>query len=64
MQLKSIIESDKEELVAKNRDITASINYAKRIQNAYLPDVSFIREFFLDAHLYYKAKDIVSGDFY
>ena len=64
MQLKSIIETDKEELVAKNRDITASINYAKRIQNAYLPDVSFVREFFLDAQLYYKAKDIVSGDFY
>ena len=64
MQLKAIIESDKEEMISKNRDITASINYARRIQTAYLPDISFIRDHFTDAHLYYRAKDIVSGDFY
>jgi len=64
MQLKAIIESDKEEMTSKNRDITASINYARRIQTAYLPDISFIRDHFTDAHLYYRAKDIVSGDFY
>ncbi|MBL4703931.1 MAG: PAS domain S-box protein, partial [Flavobacteriales bacterium] len=64
MQLKSIIEDDKEELVQKNRNITASINYAKRIQNAYLPELDFIKKFFTEAFLYYRAKDIVSGDFY
>ncbi len=48
----------------KNRDITASINYASRIQRALLPDPKEIeglpdRLFFL-----YIPKDIVSGDFY
>ena len=64
MQLKAVIESDKEELTSKNRDITASINYASRIQKAHLPDIQVIRENFADAQLYYVAKDIVSGDFY
>lgn len=64
MQLKSIIEGDKEELELKNKNITASINYAKRIQQAYLPETGFIKKFFSDAHLFYQAKDIVSGDFY
>lgn len=64
MQLKSIIEGDKEELENKNRNITASINYAKRIQNAYLPELEFVNKFFSQSHLYYRAKDIVSGDFY
>ncbi len=64
MQLKSIIEGDKEALEIQNKDITASINYAKRIQQAYLPEIDFVKKFFSNACLYYKPKDIVSGDFY
>ncbi len=47
-----------------NRNITASINYASRIQRAILPDPSSILG--LDGRLFilYMPKDIVSGDFY
>ncbi len=48
------------ELEEKNKDITDSIKYAKRIQNAILPpENSFAETFIL-----FKPKDIVSGDFY
>jgi serine phosphatase RsbU (regulator of sigma subunit) len=48
----------------KNREISDSINYAKRIQNAMLPSESFFQKNFNDYFLYYKPKDIVAGDFY
>jgi ligand-binding sensor domain-containing protein/serine phosphatase RsbU (regulator of sigma subunit) len=52
--------AQKEELAEKNKDITDSIQYAKRIQDAILPpDVPFQNTFIL-----FKPKDIVSGDFY
>ena len=44
----------------RNRDITDSITYAKRIQFAILPsDIPFSKTFIV-----FKPKDIVSGDFY
>lgn len=49
-----------EQLSVRNRDITDSITYAKRIQFAILPpDIPFNNTFIL-----FKPKDIVSGDFY
>ena len=48
----------------KNKDITDSINYAKRIQEAILPSESDLNQFFNDSFVLYKPKDIVSGDFY
>lgn len=48
----------------KNKDITDSINYAKRIQSALLPDDTEIRYTFDSFFYLYKPKDIVSGDFY
>jgi ligand-binding sensor domain-containing protein/serine phosphatase RsbU (regulator of sigma subunit) len=44
----------------KNRDITASIRYAERIQRAMLPRAENYAEIFV----LYMPKDIVSGDFY
>jgi PAS domain S-box-containing protein len=46
-----------------NRKITESINYAKRIQGAILPDTSTIRAVLPDSFIYYKPRDVVSGDF-
>jgi PAS domain S-box-containing protein len=46
-----------------NRKITESINYAKRIQGAILPDTSTIRAALPDSFIYYKPRDVVSGDF-
>ncbi|HTB06942.1 MAG TPA: SpoIIE family protein phosphatase [Bacteroidia bacterium] len=48
----------------KNREITDSISYAKRIQNAILPEPATIREILPDSFILFKPKDIVSGDFY
>ena len=48
----------------KNRQITDSINYSKRIQNAILPPTSLINEHLKSFFLFYSPKDIVSGDFY
>lgn len=54
----------KEIIEEKNRDITDSINYAKRIQSALLPGKSSLTKLFPGSFLYFKPKDIVSGDFY
>lgn len=48
----------------KNRDLTASINYASQIQESMLPDIKQIRELIPDSFVFYKPRDIVSGDFY
>ncbi len=48
----------------KNKDITSSIKYAKRIQQAILPSLEAIKEKFPDSFILYKPKDIVAGDFY
>ncbi len=47
----------------KNRDITDSINYAERIQQATLPDDGLLQKHF-KSFIYFQPKDIVSGDFY
>jgi serine phosphatase RsbU (regulator of sigma subunit) len=52
--------AQKEELAEKNKDITDSIKYAKRIQVAILPP----KIPFNDTFVLFKPKDIVSGDFY
>lgn len=51
-------------LEVKNREIIDSINYAKRLQHAILPDVDAMYRAMGESFLIYKPKDIVSGDFY
>ncbi len=52
------------ELELKNKEITDSIVYAQRIQNAILPDLKKISSVFNDSFILFLPKDIVSGDFY
>lgn len=52
------------ELEEKNRDITSSIEYAKRIQEAILPSKEHIFNKLHKVFILYRPKDIVSGDFY
>jgi len=54
----------KEEIEHKNREITDSINYAKRIQDAILPSVKEIKKSWANTFVFFQPKDIVSGDFY
>lgn len=48
----------------KNEDITASIQYARRIQTAVLPPNELIYELLPEHFILYTPRDIVSGDFY
>jgi serine phosphatase RsbU (regulator of sigma subunit) len=48
----------------KNKSITDSINYAKRLQTAILPPKDFVDSFLPEHFILYQPKDIVSGDFY
>ena len=52
------------EIELKNRDITDSINYSKRIQDAILPSLELKHKLFPASFILFKPKDIVSGDFY
>jgi len=54
----------KEEIEIKNKHITDSIRYAKHIQNAILPPDTFVKKLLPKSFIFYKPKDIVSGDFY
>ncbi len=51
------------EIQTKNKKITESINYAKRIQTAILPNNRVISKALPDSFILYKPKDVVSGDF-
>jgi PAS domain S-box-containing protein len=51
------------EIQNKNKKITESINYAKRIQNAILPNNRVIAKSLPESFILYKPKDVVSGDF-
>jgi len=54
----------KHEIEEKNADITASIQYAKRIQESILPNTELLGRYFADYFVFFKPRDIVSGDFY
>lgn len=59
-----IVNEQKSLIEAKNKDITDSIVYAKRIQTAMLPFEERIKASIQDYFIFFKPKDIVSGDFY
>jgi len=51
------------EIQNKNKKINDSINYAKRIQNAILPNSRLVNKVLADSFVLYKPRDVVSGDF-
>lgn len=63
-----VIDKAYKELTEKNKDITDSIKYAQKIQQAILPSHKFITDELsktnTDHFILFKPKDIVSGDFY
>lgn len=65
LQNKNIqIEAINQVLQLKNKDITDSIQYAERIQKAFLPYDIGASKILQDFFVLYKPRDIVSGDFY
>ena len=61
---KQLIESQKNHVEEKNKEILDSIQYAKRLQEAILPPKKIIKEYLSQSFILYKPKDIVAGDFY
>lgn len=59
-----ILEEANKLIDLKNQKITASLGYARRIQNALLPTKDMISKYFPNHFVLYRPKDIVSGDFY
>jgi serine phosphatase RsbU (regulator of sigma subunit) len=57
LQQKNLIEQ-------KSQSIRDSIQYASRIQSAVLLPQNFLTEWGIDNFIYYRPKDVVSGDFY
>ena len=59
-----VLREQKEEIERKNRDITDSINYAKKIQSSILPPMNDLMNVLPESFIYFSPRDIVSGDFY
>jgi len=51
-------------ITEQTKEITDSIQYASRIQNAILPPVEYMRELLPEHFTLYRPRDIVSGDYY
>ena len=64
MYQKAEIELQSQKIEVFYKQVTDSIRYAKRIQEAILPPEPFVKKLLPDSFVLYKPKDIVSGDFY
>ncbi|MCF8378007.1 MAG: tetratricopeptide repeat protein [Bacteroidales bacterium] len=51
-------------ITEQTKEITDSIQYASRIQNAILPPEEYIKSLLPEHFLIYRPRDIVSGDYY
>jgi serine phosphatase RsbU (regulator of sigma subunit)/streptogramin lyase len=58
------IQHQKEIIEEKNKELTDSIHYAQRIQQSILPDEKAMLKHLPNHFVYFRPKDIVSGDFY
>ena len=63
--LENLVAERTAELRKKNMDITSSIQYAQRIQQAIIfPSINDFSDEFRNVFILFKPKDIVSGDFF
>lgn len=63
-QKNEIIEEKNKIVETQNKDITDSIRYAERIQQAFFPPDKLWYGTFPNSFVYFQPKDILSGDFY
>lgn len=61
---KDEIEKQNEKISELYKEVTDSIKYAKRLQEAILPPNEIIEKLLPSSFILFKPKDIVSGDFY
>ncbi|MFC2176250.1 PAS domain S-box protein [Bacteroidota bacterium] len=58
------LEQSNELLAEFNKDVKDSINYAQKLQRAVLPERAELEQLVTESVIYYRPKDVVSGDFY
>lgn len=58
------INKQKNQIQKQNENINKSINYAQGIQKALLPSQKTLEQYFVDSFIYFKPRDVVSGDYY
>ncbi|MDF2452088.1 MAG: protein serine/threonine phosphatase [Bacteroidota bacterium] len=63
-QQNEIITIQKNLVEEKHKEITDSINYAERIQRSFLASENLLNQHLKDYFVFFKPKDVVSGDFY
>lgn len=61
---KKITDEQKHQIEEKHKEITDSINYAERIQRSFLATKELLDENLKEHFIFFKPKDVVSGDFY
>ncbi len=59
-----LLSEKKEEIETQQKEITDSIRYAERIQKAVMPPFQNLKRNLWNGFVFYRPKDIVSGDFY
>jgi len=58
------VSHQKTEIQKQHFDITQSIQYAKQIQEAFMPSLEYIAHNLPHSFILYRPRDVVSGDFY
>lgn len=58
------IQKQRDHIQRQNENISKSINYAQGIQKALLPTQSSLATYFTDSFIFFRPRDIVSGDYY
>jgi len=58
------ITKQKNKIEQIHNEISQSIDYAKRIQQSILPETQFLKTYISGHFIFFKPRDIVSGDFY
>jgi serine phosphatase RsbU (regulator of sigma subunit) len=61
---KLLVEERNVVIEEKQKEITDSINYAKRLQDGILVPLDLVKSWLSESFILFKPKDIVSGDFY
>lgn len=61
---RNYVTEQRDKIEQQNKNITSSIEYASRIQRAVLPPTELFKKYLGDHFIFFKPRDIVSGDFY
>lgn len=59
-----VLALQKDQIEQQKKEITDSISYAKKIQNAYLPPMEVFHRLFPGGFILFQPRNVVSGDFY